>query len=48
MQTNESVITKFYTAFQQRDAATMAGAAGYFFPAIRQAEDLLPDHDDHP
>ena len=23
MQTNESVITKFYTAFQQRDAATM-------------------------
>ena len=25
--------------------ASMAGAAGYFFPAIRQAEDLLPDHD---
>ncbi|MBP6179621.1 MAG: MFS transporter [Anaerolineales bacterium] len=28
--------------------ASMAGAAGYFFPAIRQAEDLLPDHDAQP
>jgi hypothetical protein len=26
----------------------VAGAAGYCFPAIRNAEDLLPDHDTTP
>ena len=25
--------------------AAMAGLAGYFFPAIRNAEDILPDHE---
>jgi hypothetical protein len=24
--------------------ASLVGAAGYFIPAIRNAEDLLPDH----
>jgi len=25
--------------------AALVGLAGYFIPAIRNAEDLLPDHD---
>ncbi len=29
-------------------AATLVGLAGYFIPAIRNAEDLLPDHDQAP
>ena len=26
----------------------MVGFAGYFYPAIRNAEDILPDHDELP
>ncbi len=26
-------------------AAGLVGISGYFFPAIRNAEDILPDHD---
>ena len=25
--------------------AALVGLSGYFFPAIRNAEDILPDHD---
>lgn len=28
--------------------AALVGAGGYLFPAIRNAEDILPDHDQHP
>jgi hypothetical protein len=28
--------------------ASLAGLAGYFFPAVRNAEDLLPDYDQTP
>jgi hypothetical protein len=27
---------------------SLVGLAGYFIPAVRRAEDLLPDHDQSP
>ena len=32
----------FYAGF----GAVLAGLAGYFVPSIRNAEDVLPDHDE--